>query len=205
MSARPLATYVRMDEGTAEDYAIMGSYRDAHLQALPDRLLGMLVELGDKEDGSPIDGFAHSLQSATLAYDDGADDEMVFGALLHDIGQVASVHNHAEVAAAILKPFLSEKNVLGHKTPRNIPGLLLFRQSWLGQKRPRAIQGFTLLPRLRPFLRALRSGRISARLPHETADILRATGETHRQSGQQRTGRHLSRKTTMARRWRGTS
>lgn len=109
MSALPLATYVRMDEGTAEDYAIMGSYRDALLQTLPDRLLGMLVELGDKEDGSPIDGFAHSLQSATLAYDDGADDEMVFAALLHDIGQVASVHNHAEVAAAILKPFLSER------------------------------------------------------------------------------------------------
>lgn len=109
MSTNPKATYVRMDEGTVEDYAIMGSYHDAHLAALPGRLMQMLIGLGDKEDGSPIDGYAHSLQSATLAYDDGADDEMVFAALMHDIGQIASVHNHSEVAAAILKPFLSER------------------------------------------------------------------------------------------------
>ena len=109
MSAQTNATYVRMDEGTVEDYAIMGSYHAANLAKLPDRLIGMLVGLGDKQDGSPIDGYAHSLQSASLAYDDGADDDMVFGALMHDIGQEVSEHNHAEVAAAILKPFLSEK------------------------------------------------------------------------------------------------
>jgi predicted HD phosphohydrolase len=109
MSTQPTATYARMDAGTVEDYAIMGSYHAANLTTLPDRLMAMLVELGDKHDGSPLDGYAHSLQSATLAYDDGADDEMVFAALMHDIGQVASEHNHAEVAAAILKPFLSER------------------------------------------------------------------------------------------------
>ena len=109
MSAQRIATYDRMDEGTAEDYAIMGSYQAGNLATLPDRLLRMLVELGDKDDGSPLDGYAHSLQSASLAYDDGADDEMVFAALLHDIGQVVSEHNHSDVAAAILKPFLSER------------------------------------------------------------------------------------------------
>ena len=109
MSTQPKATYTQMDQGTVEDYAIMGSYREASAAALPDRLLKMLVELGDKEDGSPIDGFAHSLQSATLAYNDDAEDETVFAALLHDVGQVVSVHNHAEVAAAILKPYLSPR------------------------------------------------------------------------------------------------
>ena len=109
MSEQPIATYVRMDEGTREDYAIMGSYQAANLAALPDRLMRMLVEFGDKDDGSPLDGYAHSLQSASLAFDDGGDDEMVFAALLHDIGQVVSEHNHSDVAAAILKPFLSER------------------------------------------------------------------------------------------------
>ena len=103
------ASYVRMDEGTVEDYAIMASYQDAHLASIPRRLMDMLVELGEREDGSPIDGYAHSLQSASLAYDDGADDEMVFAALMHDIGQLNSMYNHAEVAAAILKPYLSER------------------------------------------------------------------------------------------------
>lgn len=109
MSNGKTATYSRMDEGTVEDYAIMGSYKPSNLKVLPDRLMGLLVELGDKEDGSPVDGYAHSLQSATLAYNDGAEDDMVFGALMHDIGQVLSVHYHSEVGAAILKPFLSEK------------------------------------------------------------------------------------------------
>lgn len=109
MSAQPIATYARMDEGTVEDYEIMASYKPTNVAGLPDRLLRMLVELGDKPDGSPLDGYAHSLQTATLAYDDGADDETVFAALLHDIGQVASEHNHSDVSAAILKPFLSEK------------------------------------------------------------------------------------------------
>lgn len=109
MSVNAKASYVRMDEGTVEDYAIMGSYHDAHLASLSQRLMQMVTELGDKEDGSPIDGYAHSLQSASLAYADGADDEMVFAALMHDIGQVCSLYNHSEVAAAILKPYLSER------------------------------------------------------------------------------------------------
>ena len=109
MSDASTATYARMDEGTVEDYAIMQSYQPAHLAALPDRLMGMLVELADRPDGSPIDACAHSLQAATLAYNDGADDETVFAALLHDIGQLYSAHNHSEVSAALLKPFLSER------------------------------------------------------------------------------------------------
>ena len=109
MSDAPIANYARMDEGTVEDYAIMASYKPASIATLPDRLMGMLVDLGDRQDGSPIDAYAHSLQTATLAYNDGADDETVFAALLHDIGQLYSENNHSEVSAAILKPFLSER------------------------------------------------------------------------------------------------
>ena len=108
MSEAPIATYARMDEGTVEDYAIMASYKPANGRPAGSAD-GMLVELGDKQDGSPLDGYAHSLQSATLAYHDGAEDEMVFAALMHDIGQVYSEHNHSEVSAAILKPYLSER------------------------------------------------------------------------------------------------
>ena len=109
MSEVMTARFARMDEGSVEDYAIMARYRPANVASLPDRVMDMLIRLGDKEDGSPIDGYAHSLQSATLAYQDGAEDETVFAALFHDIGQTYSEHNHSEVSAAILKPFLSER------------------------------------------------------------------------------------------------
>jgi predicted HD phosphohydrolase len=38
------------------------------------------------------------------------DEEYVVCALLHDIGDTLGSHNHSEVAAAILKPFVSEEN-----------------------------------------------------------------------------------------------
>ena len=58
----------------------------------------------------------HSLQSATRADSDGADEETVVCALLHDLGDVIAPDNHSEVIASILKPYISEKNhwVLKH-------------------------------------------------------------------------------------------
>ena len=52
----------------------------------------------------------HSLQTATRAFRDGADDETVVCALLHDIGDKIAPDNHGTVAAAILEPFISPEN-----------------------------------------------------------------------------------------------
>ena len=52
----------------------------------------------------------HSLQTATLAQRDGRDEEYVVCALLHDIGDTLGCFNHPDIAAAILKPFVSEAN-----------------------------------------------------------------------------------------------
>jgi predicted HD phosphohydrolase len=48
----------------------------------------------------------HSLQVATRAEAAGADEELVLGALLHDIGDELAPYNHAEVAAGILRPYV---------------------------------------------------------------------------------------------------
>ena len=104
------ATYKSMDTAVPEDWAIMHSYAPERRAQLPEELLGLLERLKDQDDGSPISGYDHSLQSATRANDDGADDETVFIALLHDIGQVLSQDAHSEVAAAILRPYISDKN-----------------------------------------------------------------------------------------------
>ena len=70
---------------------------------------------GDKL-GYQVDRYTHSLQSATRAESDGADEETVVCALLHDLGDVIAPDNHSEVIASILRPYISEKNhwVLKH-------------------------------------------------------------------------------------------
>jgi len=52
----------------------------------------------------------HSLQTATRAHKDGKDEEYVVCALLHDIGDILGSYSHAEIGAAILRPFVSEAN-----------------------------------------------------------------------------------------------
>ena len=103
------STYISMEESTTEDWAIHIAGQSARRALLPGRLTDMLKRLKFLDDGAPIDPFAHSLQSATLAYKDDADDETVFMALFHDIGQFVSEDNHSQVSAAVLKPYLSEK------------------------------------------------------------------------------------------------
>ena len=46
------------------------------------------------------------MQTATLAERAGADDDIVFASLCHDIGKAVSVPNHPEIAAAIVKPYV---------------------------------------------------------------------------------------------------
>lgn len=101
--------FTRMDEGTREDYELL-SVHDAQNEAgLPDRVLDWLRSM-DGDSPYLISRLEHSLQTATRAEDDGADDETVVCALLHDIGDVIAPTNHSEVAAALLAPYVSEKN-----------------------------------------------------------------------------------------------
>jgi predicted HD phosphohydrolase len=75
-----------------------------------DRVIGLLRELAFDHGGFPVDRLEHSLQTATRAERDGRDDEYVLCALVHDIGDTLSPYNHPDIAAAILKPFVSEAN-----------------------------------------------------------------------------------------------
>ena len=79
-------------------------------QGLPDRVLRHLALLDGDYGGFPVDRLTHSLQTATLAHQDGRDEEYVVCALLHDIGDTLGSYNHPDIAAAILKPFVSEEN-----------------------------------------------------------------------------------------------
>jgi predicted HD phosphohydrolase len=106
----PHAQFTRMEDSTAADWqVIVGEFRQ-FAQKLPDRLIAHLRLLQDDYGGFPVDRYTHCLQTATLAQRDGRDEEYVVCALLHDIGDTLGTFNHADIAATILKPFVSEAN-----------------------------------------------------------------------------------------------
>ena len=100
--------FTRMEDGSREDYLLLEKLEKEHTAGTADRVLEQLSNLQDSFSGYKIDRLQHSLQAATRAYRDGADEEIVVAALLHDIGDSLAPHNHSEVAAAILKPYVSE-------------------------------------------------------------------------------------------------
>ncbi|MFQ6024239.1 MAG: HD domain-containing protein, partial [Acidiferrobacterales bacterium] len=103
-------SFTRMDEGTREEYAFLKELYSRERQRVPDNLLAILKQMAIPDSGYKIDRYQHSLQTATRAYRDGADEETIVCALLHDIGDILAPDNHSQVAAAILRPFVSEKN-----------------------------------------------------------------------------------------------
>jgi predicted HD phosphohydrolase len=104
------AKFHSMKESTREDWSAIGDAMAPFINELPNRVLGHLRLLSGDCGGFAIDRLEHCLQTATRAMADGRDEEYIVCALLHDLGDILGPHNHADVAAAILKPFVSEQN-----------------------------------------------------------------------------------------------
>ena len=105
-------TFRCMDHITAEDWAVIMRHHEQHHAAhLADEILAMLRRLAGPKLGFLVDRYEHSLQTATRALRDGADEETVVCALLHDIGDGIAPENHCEIAAGILRPYVSPENL----------------------------------------------------------------------------------------------
>src|SRR3954468_22011011 len=100
------ATFTRMDESTAEEWAEIGRQNFANQPRVAETILSMLRSLADITDGFATDQLTHCLQTATYAEKAGADDEVVVASLCHDIGKAISVANHGPIAAEILRPYV---------------------------------------------------------------------------------------------------
>jgi len=105
-----LASFTSIEASTAEDWQKIVGHFVPYAKTLPDRILTHLKLLDGDFGGFPVDRLTHCLQAATLAHRDGRDQEYVVCALLHDIGDTLGSYNHADIGAAILKPFVSEAN-----------------------------------------------------------------------------------------------
>jgi predicted HD phosphohydrolase len=103
-------TFTRMQDASREDYRLIAKRSMQFASGLPDRVLTHLKLLAGDTGGYAVDRLTHSLQSATRAQRDGRDDEYVVCALIHDIGDTLATANHAQLAATILQPFVSEEN-----------------------------------------------------------------------------------------------
>jgi predicted HD phosphohydrolase len=101
-----VVSFRRMEDGTPEDYALLDKSEREYARQLPDHIIASLMKLDHSLEGYPISRLGHSLQAATRALRDGADDEMLVAALVHDIGDELAPYNHTEIAAAILRPYV---------------------------------------------------------------------------------------------------
>ena len=102
-------SFTEMKNGTKEDYLFLEKHEKNYVNKTADRVLKYMSGLTKTLEGYPISRLEHSLQSATKALKAGEDEEMIVAALLHDIGDELAPLNHSEYAAAILKPYVSEK------------------------------------------------------------------------------------------------
>ena len=98
-----------MKHGSKEDYLFLEKHEKNYVSKTADRILKYMSGLTKTLEGYPISRLEHSLQSATKALKAGEDEEMIVASLLHDIGDELAPMNHSEYAAAILKPYVSEK------------------------------------------------------------------------------------------------
>ena len=102
-------SFTQMKHGVREDYELLERLEKEYARELPERLLAALRGLEHSLAGYKVSRLSHSLQSATRAYDAGEPEEVVVAALLHDIGDELAPYSHSEMAAAVLRPYVSDK------------------------------------------------------------------------------------------------
>ena len=100
--------FTRMQDGTADDWAVIGAAHMEHFTKTPAHIMDMLRSLEDVTVGFACDQLHHSLMTGTLARRDGASDEEVVIALLHDVGKAVNIPNHGPIAAELIRPYVSE-------------------------------------------------------------------------------------------------
>ncbi len=101
-----IVSFRRMEDSTREDYELLDRYERDYVADLPARILAALEQLQHSFGGYPVNRLEHSLQAATRALKDGADEELIVAALVHDVGDELAPFNHAQIAAGILQPYV---------------------------------------------------------------------------------------------------
>jgi predicted HD phosphohydrolase len=101
--------FTEMKNGSKKDFLLLDRLEKKYASKLADRIIKFLNKYEETLEGYQVSRLEHSLQAATRALKDNANDEMIVATLLHDIGDELAPLNHSEYAAAVLKPYVSQK------------------------------------------------------------------------------------------------
>lgn len=102
------ASFTRMQDGSLDDWKIIGAAHKQDFGNTADRFIGMLRQLENATLGFACDQLQHALMCATLARRSGASPEHIVIALCHDIAKVINVPNHGPIAAEMMRPYISD-------------------------------------------------------------------------------------------------
>ena len=105
--------HTSLDHFSGADWQTLNAQRECFRQSqLATQVLRQLEsQRHDPSFGYQVNNYHHSLQTATLMLEDGLPEEDVVLGLLHDIGFTVCPDTHAEYAACVLGPYLSERNL----------------------------------------------------------------------------------------------
>src|SRR5437879_13772080 len=101
-----IVSFHRMEDGTREDYELLDRSEREYARGLPDAVLAAVKKLDHSLTGYPVSRLGHSLQVATRALRDGADDELIVAALINDVGDELAPYNHAGMAVGMFRAFV---------------------------------------------------------------------------------------------------
>ena len=101
-----------LDEYRAEDWAISARQRKSYLKQQQLRQVLRLLECQKDDPGYvyTVNNYFHSLQTATRMLRAELPEEDIVVGLLHDVGFNTCNESHGEFAAALLGPYISERN-----------------------------------------------------------------------------------------------
>ena len=102
--------FKHMKDGDKEDYLLLQKYEEKYVSLTYERIIEELTRQGKNTmEGYKITRLDHGLQSATRAYNDGADIDWIVGALLHDIGDGLAPQNHDRFSAEVVRPYVRDE------------------------------------------------------------------------------------------------
>lgn len=141
-SEAPRATFTRMDQSTKADWdIIVGAVIEHAHTKVAGQVISQLETLRGDHGGFAVDRLTHCLQTAHLAEQAGKDDEYIVCALLHDVGDVLAPFNHPDIAAGILKPYVSEANHWMVQNHGTVQGYYYFHHLGLDRDARDALKG----------------------------------------------------------------
>ena len=101
-----------LDDYRAEDWEILGRQRKLYYdEQMVDQILRMLTcQKDDPGYAYTVNNYNHCLQTATRMLRDERSEEDIVVGLFHDVGFITCNETHGEFVAALLRPYISERN-----------------------------------------------------------------------------------------------